>query len=147
MSNKYFTGLIHLLCLSGASLFFSCQKESAEECNLNASSIAGTYRLKSITYKMTSSSPEQDYLLLLDACERDDVFVMNANGTYQRNDAGISCIPDGSSIGTWSIQGNAFISDGVISGLIERFDCKSLVVYSTDNDVPGDKITIVIEKQ
>lgn len=46
------------------------------------------------------------------ACEIDDTYTFNANNTYTYSDAGVSCSPDGSGSGTWSISANKFIWDG-----------------------------------
>jgi hypothetical protein len=39
------------------------------------------------------------------------------------------------------------ISDGIVSGTIQSFDCHFLTVYSADFIIPGDRITLTIEKQ
>lgn len=127
----------------------SCQKEAQDtvDCPQTVAAIAGTYKLTALKYKASASSAEQDYLLLKEACELDDIVLLNANGTYHYQDAGTSCSPDGTDAGTWSIAGNTIISDGIVSGTIQSFDCKSLIAYSSDVIIPGDRITLTIVKQ
>jgi hypothetical protein len=130
-------------------IFASCQKEADApvNCSPTTAGIAGTYKLTALVYKQTPTSPEQDYLALREACENDDLVTLSANGTYEYKDLGLTCSPDGSNSGTWSVSGNTIISDGIVGGTIQSFDCRKLVVYSTDMIIPGDRITLTIEKQ
>ncbi|MEO5563837.1 MAG: lipocalin family protein [Chitinophagaceae bacterium] len=132
-------------------ILVSCQKEKKHEdpntCTLKKSSLAGTYVLTSVTYKATPTSPEQDFMFFMEPCEKDDLFTINANGTYTYSDIATKCSPDGTESGNWSLNGNTIISDGEIAGTIEKFDCKSLVLYDTDVDLPGDRITTTITRK
>ncbi|MBL7708585.1 MAG: hypothetical protein JNJ86_05910 [Chitinophagaceae bacterium] len=127
----------------------SCQKNRSQDdsCARTTAGLAGTYKLTALKYKAGNDSPELDYMLLREVCENDDLIVLEANGTYRYNDLGLVCSPDGSSIGTWSVAGNVIISDGIVSGTIQSFDCHFLTVYSADFIIPGDRITLTIEKQ
>lgn len=125
----------------------SCKKDQKDECTATVASVAGTYKLTALKYKAGASAPDQDYLLMRDDCENDDLIILNANGTYQYQDAGISCSPDGNDNGTWGITGNMVFSDGIVGGTIESFDCRSLTVYTSNFMVPGDKITMTITRQ
>lgn len=128
-------------------LLSSCKKDSKSECTPSLASVSGTYKLTALKYKAGTSATEQDYLLMRDDCENDDLIILNANGTYQYQDAGISCSPDGNDNGTWGITGNMVFSDGIVGGSIESFDCRSLTVYTSNFIVPGDKITMTITRQ
>jgi hypothetical protein len=126
----------------------SCQKERTESgCDTTMNNIAGTYKLTSLKYKASASSPEQDYMLFFDACEKDDLIKLNANGTYEYKDAGTVCTPDGNDNGTWSLTNNQLYSDGMLGGEVESFDCKKLVTVLKDLNVNGDRITFTMEKQ
>jgi hypothetical protein len=127
----------------------SCQKEADAPVNCSATTtgIAGTYKLTALVYQQTATSPGQDYLALREVCEADDLVVLSANGTYEYKDLGATCSPNGTNSGTWSVVGNTIISDGIVSGTIQGFDCRKLVVYSNDMIIPGDRITLTIEKQ
>jgi hypothetical protein len=109
--------------------------------------MAGTYKLVALKYKMSSSSSEQDYMLFMDDCEKDDLIKLKSNGTYDHVDAGSVCSPDGNFSGTWSLNGNTITSDGDIGGDVQSFDCSKLVTVLKDMNVPGDKITFTFQKQ
>jgi len=136
-----------LVCLV---ILGACQKEKnnspANNCPMNISTIAGNYSITSIKYKV-NEAPEQDYMQFMDACERDDIIFLSANGTYNHMDKGKVCSPDGNETGTWSLNGNKITSDDYINGTIEKFDCKVLVIYLPDIFVPGDRMTFVFTRE
>jgi hypothetical protein len=138
-----------ILLLAFFSLvFISCRKDPPPAtCTTNVASLSGTYKLTSLKYKATASSTEQDYLVLMDACERDDLVTLNSNGTYTYTDAGTVCSPNGSDNGTWSLSGNTINSDGVVDGTIQNFDCATLVFYAEGIYIPGDRLTFTMTKQ
>jgi Lipocalin-like domain len=131
-------------------LIFSCKKDKDKDsgCSKNVTSISGTYKITAYTYKATLSSSEVDYYSILfpDACDRDNLLKFDTNGSYQLIDAGIVCSPSGNDNGTWSISGNSMVVDGDET-IIESFDCKTLVLSSTDVDQPGDKLKITLTRE
>jgi hypothetical protein len=115
-------------------IFLSCnKKDQTPDCSKSAVSISGSYKMTALTYKANSSSSEQDilYLYAPDACDRDDIYMFQANGTYQLKDAGIVCTPSNDDNGTWSVAGNTMMMDGD-NYVIESFDCKILILSQTD---------------
>lgn len=132
-----------------AATLVSCKKDRDEStaCELTAGSLSGTYQLTALKYKVTPSSPEQDYLLFMEDCERDDRIQLNSNGTYIYTDAGIICDPNGSGDGTWSVTGNQLQSDGLLTGTISSYDCRILTYYLKDVITTGDRITFTMTKQ
>ena len=129
----------------GTLTFVSCKKDK-DDCQTTAASLAAAYRTVSIKYKQTPSSSELDYFATLDACEKDDILTLNANGTYSYTDAGSVCAPPGSYTGTWSVSGNTITVDGD-NGTIQSFDCSTLVLYVENNFVAGDRLTTTLVKQ
>lgn len=126
----------------------SCKKDRDEQqCQPNVAGISGNYKITSLQYKMTSTSTPVDYLVFMDDCEKDDLIILKADGTYQSNDIGLICTPNNSNSGTWSISGNTIISDGVVAGTIETFDCNKLVCFLDDVNVPGDRFTLTVTRQ
>src|SRR5687768_18413766 len=97
------------------SLLVSCKKD--EVCNQDMAGVSATYRITAVTYKANSTAPEQDFYnqFFTDACERDDLIILNSNGTYVFTDAGVRCVPPGDDNGTWSISGNTITIDGTAS--------------------------------
>jgi hypothetical protein len=149
MRTNYFLIAKNLLfILAFVSGISSCQKNREENsCVRTTTGLAGTYKLTALKYKAGNDSPELDYMPLREVCENDDLIVLEANGAYWYKDLGLICSPGGSNNGTWSVAGNAIISDGIVSGTIQSFDCHFLTVYSADFIIPGDRITLTIEKQ
>ncbi len=137
-----------VVALAAVFLFSACQKDPAEQaCQRNLAGISGTYKLTSLQYKMNASATPADYLAFMDACEKDDVIVLKANGTYDYNDIGSVCSPSGTDNGTWSLAGNVITSDGMVNGVIESFDCQKLVCYIEDVYTIGDRLTMTITRQ
>ena len=129
-------------------VFSSCDKDDDSDCETTMATLAGSYKLTSAKYKQSASSPELDALILLDACEKDDLYVLAANGGFSYQDAGTACVPNGSFTGgQWTLTGNTINLNGLYSGTIQSFDCTNLVFSDTDVNVPGDKVTVTFQKQ
>ena len=128
-------------------LLFSC-KEKPVECSTSVANISGSYKVTAYGYKQTPTSPEEDYypIIFPDACDRDDIYTFNTNGTYLMKDAGLVCSPPDDETGTWTFAGNAMTIDGLPASL-ESFDCKTLIISTTGINVPGDKLKITMIKQ
>ena len=121
----------------------SCKKDDAK-CDRNMANISGSYHLTSLKYKASSSSSEVDLYPLQDACQKDDVITLSANGVFTYTDAGVACSPNGTYSSTWSLSGNTVTIDGDAS-TITSFDCKTLVINKTDVGT-GESSTITIVK-
>ena len=128
------------------SLFVSCDKD--DDCNQDQAGISGNYRITAVTYKQTSSSPEVDYYSTFfpDACDRDDVITLNANGTYTVTDAGVQCVPPNTDSGTWSTNGTTITIDGE-TGNIVSFNCDALVFGQGDIFIAGDQLKPTLTRQ
>jgi len=125
----------------------SCKKgEPSQNCSPSITTLSGTYKIVSLKYKAAASAQEIDYLSFLDDCEKDDQVKLNSNKTYNNIDAGVSCNPSTNNEGTWNLVGNKIESDGQIQGEIQSFDCSTLVVFSKDAVMPGDKLTFTFKK-
>ena len=131
------------------SLFITACKDDPDPiCKTDATSISGSYRITAATYKASPTSSEEDYypVLFPDACQRDDLYTFQTNGTYQLKDAGTVCSPSGDDNGTWSVTGNNLMIDGDPTG-IESFDCKTLTIFNNDIQTTGDKLKLTLIKQ
>lgn len=135
---------IFLFCVV---LLFSC-KDKPVECTKSVANISGPYRVTAYGYKQTPTSPEEDYypIIFPDACDRDDIYTFRTNGTYEMKDAGLVCSPPDDETGTWTFAANAMTIDG-LPATIESFDCKTLIISTTDLNVAGDKLKITMIKQ
>lgn len=135
-----------------AVLFTGCSKSDDTQdpvpgCELNAANIAGTYKVTAIRYKINSGTPELDaYSIYLEDCQKDDLYVLNNNGTLNYNDAGTQCNPPGSYTNTWTLAGNVLTINGR-SFTITSFNCAT-ATGTTENLVSaGDKATFTFTKQ
>jgi hypothetical protein len=139
---------IFLIAAVSMLAFSACNKDKDETCDVTVANIAGTYKLTGLTYKANSSAQEQDFMSLIAACERDDLNILNANGSFSYQDAGTVCSPNGSYTGgTWTLTGNVIDIDGNYSGTIQSFDCRNLVFYEADVLTAGDRFTATFTKQ
>jgi len=128
-------------------LFISCNKDdNPPTCTTTTATLTGTYKIIASTYKETPTSDEVDEYALRDACEKDDLLVLNSNNTYNATDAGIACSPPSEDSGSWSLSGSNLTIDGD-PVTIKSFDCKTLVLISKDVLVTGDQISLTLQKQ
>ena len=130
------------------TLFNSCSKDKDKTCTLSVTAVAGNYKITAIRYKATPASAEADYfnIFFTDPCERDDIFSLNANGTYILTDAGVRCTPPGDDTGAWSLTGNTLTIDGDAAN-VDAFSCSGMTVSASDAFNPGDKLILVFTKQ
>lgn len=49
--------------------------------------------------------------------------------------------------GSWTLNGNTITSNGLLNGTIESFDCTTLIMFTKDVYMPGDKLTLILKKQ
>jgi Lipocalin-like domain len=140
-----------LTALVVSTMIFSCKKDPVTppepDCSINMTNLSGAYKLTALTYKRNATATPVNYLDFMDACEKDDIVTLKSDGTYQYNDAGTVCTPNGSDNGTWSVTGNTINSDGTVNGTISSYDCKTLVYYAENINLPGDRFTFTMVKQ
>lgn len=138
--------LIVTLCVTLEMISCNKEKDQNNQCPVEMSRIAGSYKLTAMKYKTAISSPEADLLYTLEACMRDDIFQFNADGTYNYLDRGTVCDPTGSNAGLWSLNGNRLTVNGETATIID-FNCSTLVVSKEDIFTAGDKMTLTYHKQ
>lgn len=131
-----------------AATLVSCKKDRDETtgCELTPNSLSGTYQLTGLKYKSSAGAPEENYLFLMEDCEQDDRIRLNSNGTYNYTDEGVSCTPNSTEDGTWSVMGNQLQSDGLLTGTIASYDCRVLVYYIENTFTDGDRLTFTMTK-
>ena len=124
--------------------FASCKKDE-KVCDLNATNLAGSYKVTSFIYKADATTPAVDLYATADACEKDDLIIFNVNNTITFSDLGVVCSPSGNDTGTWSLSGNSLNFDGVVYS-ITTFSCSGMTATSTGPAV-GETETITLVKQ
>lgn len=132
-----------LLALSTVAT--SCKKDK-KNCDLNASNVVGTYKITSASYKADAASPAQDWFALLPACEKDDLFIINSNGTTTITDAGTVCSPSTNDTGIWTLSGSTLTIDGEPAN-VSSFDCSGMTLVGTGVIQAGDTYTATYVKQ
>jgi hypothetical protein len=138
-----------LIAMTSGTIVLSCKKEKSDtlQCNTSMTGLSGSYRITALQYKPDPSAAPVDYLAPMDDCEKDDTLILKSDGTYDYNDAGTICAPNGTQHGTWKVNGNTLTSDGIFNGVIASYDCKTLVFYTENAIKPGDKLTFTMIKQ
>ena len=121
----------------------SCKKDKT--CDLNGSSIVGSYKVSSVKYKASASAPEVDEFATWDACEKDDVITFNASNTVTFQDAGAVCVPPGDDTGIWTLVGNDLNIDGQ-AFKVAYFDCNSAAIQIVGPGA-GETYTISLARQ
>lgn len=104
----------------------SCKKEKDEQTSVTPTkeNLTGSYMLSKITAKYGSSEEQPVTEQLYQACERDDIYKLNADLTYQVVDAGAKCDTDHSD--TWSLTNASTIIIDDVTYTIRKFDGKAL---------------------
>ncbi|MEO7446014.1 MAG: lipocalin family protein [Ferruginibacter sp.] len=131
-----------------AFIFSSCGK-SDKNCTLTSASLQGSYKISSIKYKGSSTQAETEVLntgLFLPACEVDNIFSFNNNGTYTYTDAGVVCNPNSSDAGVWSVSGNTLTVDGDATP-VTNFGCSSFQITEYDSFQNGDITVLTFARQ
>jgi len=92
----------NLTYLLAAVIIFSCNK------NDNNNPPAVTMQSLAGDYKITAATVNGIDVLdtYVEPCQKDDVYTLNADGTYSVADAGTTCSPTSATTGTWSLSGS-----------------------------------------
>jgi hypothetical protein len=126
-----------LIGLSSFVLFAtSCKKDSEDTSTVTKEHVAGNYKLTASTVKVGSSA-EQDLMIYMDACDKDDIIALKTDLTYTITDAGIKCSPTNDDNGTWSLPSTTTIKLDSDTFTISSFDGSKLVLTEVDNSTPG----------
>ena len=108
----------------------------AASCHKSSGSTAITMQSLSASYKITASSALVEGVSFntydsIPACEKDDVLKLNADSTYNYEDLGVSCNPNGSYTGFWSLSGSTIDLDSTFF-TIKSFTGTTLVLSTSD---------------
>ena len=124
--------LLLLLTVIGIiAIVASCKKSSSNNTSITKENIAGSYKLTGVSVTVPPF-PAQDVTDSIPACQRDDIVKLNVDLSMVYTDAGTKCAPPGDFNSTWSLSGNN-ISIDTLSGVIQKFDGKVLIINSDIN--------------
>lgn len=84
----------------------SCNKDNGEPRQVTPTkeNLAGTYKITSVKYQAGNSAEAEVFNndLFFEACQRDDHYKLNADLSYQVQDAGTQCTPPTDYTGDWA---------------------------------------------
>jgi len=135
-----------ILALSLLALLSSCDKDDDDnkEITPTVANLSGSYKITAATANIGGTSIN---LLSNEAyfenCEKDDLYLLNSNLSYEIKDQGTKCSPSGDYVGTWSLNGNKINIDGD-EATIKSWNGKTLVGEA--GDAMGT-VTITYTKQ
>jgi hypothetical protein len=125
-----------LIFFVAAVIVFSCSKNNNDTPPaITMQNLAGNYKITAATVNGT------DILsVYLTPCQQDDVYTLNADGTYAVTDAGTTCSPSSAMTGTWSLSGNQ-ITIGTRQFTLVSFD-GSKIEATTSVTQSGVTVTV-----
>ncbi len=122
--------------------FSSCKKAEVvpnSNCVLSASNILGTYKITSILYKSDPQTPEIDYFMYYDECEKDNLLILNSNNTYVISEGATACSPTTSESGNWNLNQSTITINSEL-GTVTDFSCSGMKIKK----VYGAEVTTII---
>jgi hypothetical protein len=129
-----------------AFLFSSCKNENIipnSVCNLTQANILGSYKITSIIYKHNPQSPEIDYFMYYDECEKDNLLIFNSNNTYVISEGATACSPTTSESGDWNLN-QSLITINSELGTVTDFSCAGMKIKKVYG---AEETTIILAKQ
>ncbi|HRH51072.1 MAG TPA: lipocalin family protein [Panacibacter sp.] len=107
-----------ILFLFATVIVFGCSKSNSSTTNtpVTMQSLAGNYKITAAT--VAGADILSSYLT---PCQQDDIYTLNADGTYVIADAGTVCSPTSATSSTWTLSGNQITIDGQVFTLV-KFD-------------------------
>jgi hypothetical protein len=127
-------------------IFSSCKKAEVvpnSTCLLSSSNFLGTYKITSILYKSSPQTPEIDYFIYYDECEKDNLLIFNSNNTYVISEGATACSPTTSESGNWNLNQNSITIDSEL-GIITDFSCSGMKIKKVYG---AEETTIILAKQ
>jgi hypothetical protein len=142
---KLFLSLSVLALLTATS----CNKDNddvPQEITPTKENLTGTYKITAATMQVGSSAAVDIFNdnAFFEACQKDDNHKLNANLTYEMEDAGTQCNPPGTYSDFWDLVNSSTIEIDGVQGTIKSWDGRTLVVAGTDQ---GTTITMTYVKQ
>lgn len=131
-------------------LFVSCKKDNEnKQVTATKENLTGTYVMTAATISSSGQTVNvfnnaDANMNLYEACDRDDLYKLNADLSFQQVDAGTSCSPDNNYTSTWEFVNATTIKIDGETGTITSWDGKTLV---TTADFGGATYTTTMVKQ
>ena len=133
-----------------ALVFTSCKKdEETKTSTPTKENLTGVWMMTAANISSGGSSINvfdntDEIINIVPPCERDDKYHLNADLSFQQEDAGTQCDPTTATTGEWALTNTTTINiDGEVS-TIDSFDGKTMVVSV---DQGNGKLTTTFVKQ
>ena len=150
--------MLFLMLFAGSALLFSCSKDSGSSstnnssCTLNSTSIVGTYKIIAATYQEDATSAPIDDFATWELCQKDNLLIINSNGTYVFSEGTLSCNPSDVETGTWVLNGNALVtttSGTTISDYqtLSDFNCTTFKLTDILDPTTGETGVLTFQRQ
>ncbi len=147
MKRQLFT--LVLATFISALTFVGCSKNTDKPGNGRSSTkdkLVGSYKLQELT--LVHQGGTADVLESMDACDRDNVYILKADMTSAVVDAGQQCDPASDETGTWSLPNDNTI---VLSGTTLQIKSMTGNTLKLSTDYSGEgiegKLNITYVKQ
>jgi len=127
-------------------IFSSCKKAEVvpnSTCLLSPSNLLGTYKITSILYKSSPQSPEIDYFMYYDECEKDNLLIFNSNNTYVISEGATACSPTTTESGNWNLNQSSITMNSEL-GSVTDFSCSGMKIKKVYG---AEETTIILAKQ
>lgn len=125
----------------------SCKKDKDETPAVTIQNLAGSYKLGAMTYK-DGNQPEVDLMVLMDACEKDNIMTLKTDKTYNNVDAGVQCVPPDNYSGDWDLPSSTTITIDGDNLTVDSYDGKVLKLSDTYTSGGVTEVTkITLNKQ
>ena len=127
-------------------IFSSCKKAEVvpeSTCLLSASNLLGTYKITSILYKSSPQTPEIDYFMYYDECEKDNLLIFNSNNTYIISEGATACSPTTTESGNWNLNQSSITMNSEL-GSVTDFSCSGMKIKKVYG---AEETTIILAKQ
>ena len=127
-------------------IFSSCKKAEVvpnSTCLLSSSNILGTYKITSILYKSSPQTPEIDYFMYYDECEKDNLLIFNSNNTYIISEGATACSPTTTESGNWNLNQSSITMNSEL-GSVTDFSCSGMKIKKVYG---AEETTIILAKQ
>ncbi|MEP7319161.1 MAG: lipocalin family protein [Panacibacter sp.] len=133
-----------IFLLFASTVFFGCSKndDGGDTTPVTMASLAGNYKITAVTTGGVDIL--STYLL---PCQQDDLYTLNADGTYVITDAGTACTPTSATSSTWTLSGTQITINGQVFTLVKFDGAKIEATTSVTQSGITVTVTVVFTKQ
>lgn len=128
MKKNFLKYLLFTLIITGG--LSACKKDKVEAVAVTKENLTGTYTLLSLKAKVGATPETEIKSDVMEPCEEDDLYKLNADLSFLYVDAGTPCNPAGDYEDMWSVSGNTISFYGYQME-VKSFNGKTLIGTET----------------